>query len=279
MVLLEDLETIKSPILNHIVEVSRKIYGPKDDKQLIDLFRASSISVPLQPNTTIRITGFRHGSLYNYRSKGDSPNTIPMQLLLQFHASLRPNKLIMNLVHMLRQQLSKEYVAVHLRLEGDTVRTMDDFVKEVEIVLQKVIASDCYKAYGVNHSTARWYFASGVFLPLGVNGTSQDQSRKMHLLERLKHYGFQHIMNRNKLQLELEKRESSPELLNLLHHLTIEQQAFVDFNLVRRSICFVPSHKESSFSYMVMRMNQLDTGATEVYKIAPPNDGFYEWGF
>jgi hypothetical protein len=57
-----------------------------------------------------------------------------------------------------------------------------------------------------------------------------------------------------------------------------EVTAFVDLEVSKRASCFIPAHHSSSFSYMIMRQRELDSGILSS-AIQKPFNEYLNWGF
>ena len=280
-VLLDELEAMRSPILDRIQTVNRP-WGVRDDEGVKQLFRQASFDFPLKKNTTFRFDDKKAVALYNYFQSGNDPENPLMQLLVQVEESLRPNSLIRNLVALLQSQIPDNYYAMHLRVEGDvTGGSFEDFSKLVEQSIAAMKESECYLS-SFNAQTNLFetplYIASGSLNPDGEIVSEIDEEKRKYILTRLKEVGVKNIFYRTQLVASLPIESVVGSQFRRMKGLFLEQLAWIDFNIVRDGACFIPSYgRESSFTYMILRLKEIKNKIFST-EIRPPHSELQYWG-
>jgi hypothetical protein len=279
-VLLDELEVLKSPILERIQTVDRP-WGTRNDQGIKELFQNSGFKLPLEANTTLRFNRFKTVALsnyYQYSRDAESPRI--MRLLFQVAESLRPtSSLIRELVTMLQSQMPENYSAIHLRVEGDVAASFEEFTKQADEALTQMKTSQCYLSLynEEKHIFEKPLFiASGIiFNPEGASESEDEARKREYVLMKLKEIGVSNIFYRSNLISAIPLRDAIGSKLRFLKSFALEQLAWIDFIILRECSCFIPSSgRESSFSYMVQRMKEIGNRQFST-QVKPPLSG---WG-
>jgi len=290
------------------------------DQVLIRMLQRSGITYPLSDEKMVlqfdavrpKFTG-----LYNFW-KGGLKNKLQ---LLRVHRSLQPAEDMRLLVDLLLSNLPRDFFAVHVRLEGDYLlyEKEKSFEDELQAAFTAIKSHRCVKEYlHTNGRLPAVYVASGIFNG-SIAASTEHQKRGERLIEALTSVdgtaadgdrasvfaGFHRVYTReillesiaaqnhggsgvttDKLNENNEKSATKREdLYHRMQHLLPEQAAFVDLLISRSKACscFIPSHYESSFSYMVQRMKSLDRDQvlryTEIDDVSyGKSQKFKQWG-
>ena len=268
---------------NFTVIPKQQFFG-HSDKMIIDLVQSVNISIPISSKYKLLTIGgeTKMTAFYSY---WQSPRHL--QLLHDMFESIRPNSTLQYLIDGIRSQLGNTYVAVHLRIEADKLnyeflKKHDyDYLENVYNMVEFVASYPIFESYynktrtiipihipGKNitqhkmttlipHTTQplpNLYIASGVFhskFRENVTKTTHFMtSRAYHSLELLQQHGLLNLFTQFNL---------TGELFHLTQILSAEQLAYVEQEICRRSTHFIHSSQRSSFSYMVLRMRQIDS--------------------
>ena len=239
--------------------IHRKEFFYKTDKEILSYVYECNIPVPIPNNYTMLSLGGSHKlvSLYNYWQSDKL-----LELLHQVDFSLRPNATLARLIDSITAQLGPSYIAVHLRVEADKINykpverglnvTVDQkFIDKVPDVIRTVLNHHCFAQYQNNTAAAPTvYVASGVFHSFYRKAKSSFMSKRAyHSLGLFKQHGYTNVFTQFNL---------TGDLLSIAQSISPEQLAYVEQEVSRRSACFVHDTSGSSFSYMVVRLQQID---------------------
>ena len=232
-----------------IFDITNNNAGNSDSGVLTKL-ELSGISKPLNSNVQlIRVSP----SIMVWRFYDFWQSNQHLKLLQAVHQSLHPAKSIQQRINSVSEHFSHQnlsYWASHLRLEPDVVRKSDANDSHFRSILDKqrqfILSSKCYqKAIEQNISLPGLYASSGIFQYSSHHNILFH--RAVMVVTMLRELGF-----------------------NTIHHghydetMYAEQQALADLYISKQAECFIPCYMEnpgsaSSFSYMVLRLRQLDS--------------------
>ena len=238
--------------------IHRKEFFRRTDRQILKYVRDSNITVPIPSNyTMLTIQGSCNLiSLYdNWQSQKH------LELLHQVDSSLKPNATLARLIDGITSQLGPSYIAVHLRVEADkigykpvgsgqTIAEDKEYNDRIYTILETILSQECFKQYRNNTAAAPTvYLASGVFHASFRQAKGGFMSKRAyHSLDLFKQQGYNVFTQFN----------LTGDLFNITQSVSPEQLAYVEQEVSRRSACFVYDTSGSSFSYMVLRLQQMD---------------------
>jgi hypothetical protein len=201
---------------------------------------------------------------YNFHALGTANN------YSDYHAasdSLIPSSQIQLVVSALLSALPTSFTAVHLRVEADVVESMADFNTSLSYYVKAAAER--------NSSEHVAYLASGIFQ------ANVNPERANIALAAFEAAGV-HITHREALAAAAAAAATSEtaKLQELLAGMTPEQLAMVDLQVMRHAPAVVlPQTPGSTFSYMVKRLQELDTGGPLTMDGIPEaHKFFYSWG-
>ena len=269
---------------NFSVIPKHKFFG-NSDTVIVNLVKEINITIPIPSKYKLLRFGTdtKMTALYNY---WQSP--LHLQLLHEMCESIRPNITLQYLIDGIRSQLGNTYVAVHLRIEADKFgfdsKHDFDYLRNVYKMTEFIASYSVFDSYynknttiiplhipgknitkhkmtvltpNITQPSPTIYIASGVFhsefrdnYNNVTNTTHFMTNRAHHSLKLLQQHGMRNIFTQFNL---------TGDLLHLTKILTAEQLAYVEQEVCRRATHFIHSSQRSSFSYMVLRMRQIDS--------------------
>lgn len=238
--------------------IQRKKWRSATKSELLDMINLSHVSLPPEAGTIFRFKSkFKMMALYNFGSdKSD--------LLFKILDSIRPSLKVMNAIDLIMKSLPTKFIAVHLRIEADVIfydRNSSEaflhedthFLASLPTIIGTIMNSICLRQF--NSSSYALYIASGAF---NGKGLLLSRNREQVMRSALKEKGFDAIYSSSDFLSASPYESFHAEIL-----------AYVDLEIARRSICFIPAHVPSSFSYLAQRVRELDKGILETHIPAP----------
>ena len=255
-------------LLGRIQFIQRKKWRSASAVELLSMVNASHIAFPPRSGDIFRFKSkFKMLALYNFGSENESNG-----LLFKVHQSIRPSEKIRTAVETILDFLPPKFIVAHLRIEADVIFRDNEFLNNSDpkfsMALHNIIAtiknSNCLLGNYTSSLNGTIYIASGVF---SGKEYSLSKSRELVMRRILKDIGFVNVV-------------SSRQFLSVAQNelLPVELFAYIDLEIARRSVCFIPAHVPSSFSYTAQRIKELDAGIFHT-KIASPNRRYSSYFF
>ena len=255
--------------------IQRRKWRSASAYELLSMINASHIIYPPRTGDIFRFKSkFKMMALYNFGSEKVSDSN---SLLFKVHHSIRPSEKIRDAVKSIVDFLPPKFIVAHLRIEADVIFRENVFQNhstghedpKFSAALPNVIGTikNSYCILG-NYISANGtiYIASGAF-----SGKDYSLSKQRELTMRRR------ILNDISSTLNI---VSSRQFLSAAQNelFPAELFAYIDLEIARRSVCFIPAHVPSSFSYTAQRMKELDAGIFQT-RIASPNRRYSSYFF
>lgn len=238
-------------------------FWPQSDAHLVSLIKNVNIS----SNTLAKDRIYYIDAEVKFTTMFDFRDKSKQSLLVDVMKSLQPSPLIQQVVDELHRVLPRNYVAAHLRLEGDIAPTDFMFNQLLKSTVASFVNHTCFQNYSRNDNgtfinAPVLYLSSGIFKKSFYDSKDgKYTSRSSALLKMFKKKGFHTIVTRDKWMRDL-THDAIPNFdIASARKLHPEQEALADLFVVKSSHCFIPDLVTgSSFSYIAMRLRLLDQG-------------------
>ena len=274
---------LKSCILrNSLPEIeytnwTKSTYGSFDESEFLKDMAASNLTLPIKNDTYFITLDHINGFIGAY----DFTQSIKsFRLLMHVWSSLIPSKALKNELFRIKRSLPPYYWVIHIRLEGDAVRYMNDgengddikFKRYLKKALTGITGSQCYIDYLLTRSDDRTVRLPPVYLISGIfqnNVNSFLHTRAIFVYNALRKLGFEKIYSSISDQQSIILHNNTfvtGNITTLTTNLTSskftfpEQQALIDFYMGIQAPCFVSNHEKlmwSSFSYFIIKFRKL----------------------